>query len=137
VSDVGTTSVFRTSSGNSEFAAEQRPGLHCCSADALLELLFASIERGHWRVALRRYLMLLVCDAAVPPRYEVECRRYVARCPAPALRKIRADVHQWAEMISAPSVERIHFQIGSGAPVPRDKFDLLHSVFRPLPEAGA
>jgi hypothetical protein len=111
-------------------AAEALPGA-CCNAEALLALLLASIEHGHWRVALKRYLMLLACGVPVPACYDIECRRYAARCSERSLATMRANVRRWAAMVGAAGVARIDFEVQSPA-LPRDKHDHLHAAFRPL-----
>jgi hypothetical protein len=93
--------------------------------------LRASIEHGHWRVALKRYLMLLACNVSVPACDEIECRRYAAQCSEAALIKMRVNVRRWAAMICAPGVERVEFAVQS-PDLPRDKYEHLHAAFRPL-----
>src|SRR5882762_7860049 len=44
---------------------------------AIVDLLATSLERGHWRVALRRFLMLRACNLDVPDRYNARCKELV------------------------------------------------------------
>lgn len=117
--------------GSAVVDAEQTLPASNCDGQALLGLLAGSLEQGHWRVALKRYLMLLACNVPVPACDELECRRYAAQCSDAALEKMRSDVRRWAAMVCASGVERIEFAVQSRA-LPRDKHEQLHAAFRPI-----
>jgi hypothetical protein len=65
----------------------------------LLQLLHGSLQRGHWKVAVRRYLMLAACGFEVSARLRLRCEAYIARCPARELRRTQEDVQAWAECV--------------------------------------
>jgi hypothetical protein len=44
----------------------------------LLDLLEQSLARGHWKLALRRYLMLLACGCEVPAAQREACERHLS-----------------------------------------------------------
>ena len=68
------------------------------SVEALLASLRESLARGHWKVALQRYLMLQARELGVPESEESRCRRLMASCPEAELRKIRLRAAAWAAM---------------------------------------
>jgi hypothetical protein len=67
--------------------------------EVLLDLLQESLARGHWKLALRRYLMLLACDCEVPAAQRAICERHLRRCPPRGLRKMEEDVRAWSRCI--------------------------------------
>lgn len=91
--------------------------------DMLLGLLHDSLQRGYWKVALRRYLMLAACGFEVPAPLRLRCEADLGRCPPSELRRIQEAVRAWAECVSGES-----FRLGSianaepepsaGTPVP-------------------
>ena len=71
------------------------------SRDAvLLDLLQQSLARGHWKLALRRYLMLLACGCEVPAAQREACERHLRRCEPRGLRKMEEDVRAWSRCIA-------------------------------------
>ncbi|WP_288251528.1 hypothetical protein [uncultured Hydrogenophaga sp.] len=72
------------------------------SAAALLELLRESLCRGHWKVAVRRYQMLLVAGVPVPMEERQACEQHTARIGSRELGRIRMDVSGWAKLVLGP-----------------------------------
>lgn len=69
--------------------------------EVLLALLQESLMRGHWRVALRRYLMLRGCGFEIPEGERRRCEAYLARCKAAELRRMQADARAWLRFVGA------------------------------------
>lgn len=79
-----------------------RPAPSAASSDArqcLLRLLADKLEAGHWRVACRRYLMLLACNHRVPDDVGSRCECLLQRCSARELTRMRADAARWAASV--------------------------------------
>jgi len=68
--------------------------------EVLLHLLDQSLARGHWKLALRRYLMLLACGCEVPAAQREACERHLHRCEPRGLRKMEEDVRAWSRCIA-------------------------------------
>ena len=68
--------------------------------EILLDLLEQSLARGHWKLALRRYLMLLACGGEVPAAQRAACERHLRRCEPRGLRKMEDDVRAWSRCIA-------------------------------------
>jgi hypothetical protein len=68
--------------------------------EVLLDLLEQSLKRGHWKLALRRYLMLLACGCEVPSPQRAACERHLRRCEPRGLRKMEEDVRAWSRCIA-------------------------------------
>jgi hypothetical protein len=68
--------------------------------DVLLDLLEQSLRKGHWRVAVRRFLMLAACGFEVPADQRSRCEAYLRDCPARDLQKMRSDVGAWQQCVS-------------------------------------
>ena len=73
------------------------------SARCLLRLLADKLEAGHWRVACRRYLMLLACNHSVPAEVGSRCEHLLQRCSARELARMRADAARWAASVRMPA----------------------------------
>lgn len=73
------------------------------AASCLLRLLAEKLEAGHWRVACRRYLMLLACDQRVPDEIGRRCEQLLQRCSARELTRMRADAASWAAAVCRPA----------------------------------
>jgi hypothetical protein len=69
--------------------------------EVLLQLLDESLARGHWKLAVRRFLMLLACDCDVPAEQRSRCEFHLARCREGELRKMEADVQAWRRCVAA------------------------------------
>jgi acyl-CoA synthetase (AMP-forming)/AMP-acid ligase II len=67
--------------------ATARPCVERSRHAVLLDLLEQSLARGHWKLALRRYLMLLACGCEVPAAQREACERHLLRCEPRGLRK--------------------------------------------------
>lgn len=72
------------------------------SGPCLLRLLAEKLEAGHWRVACRRYLMLLACEQRVPDEVGRRCEHLLQRCSARELARMRADAASWAAAVRRP-----------------------------------
>lgn len=68
--------------------------------DVLLALLDDSLARGHWRVALRRFVMLLACGYEVPAHQRALCELHRERCRERELRKMEADAQAWLRCVA-------------------------------------
>jgi hypothetical protein len=66
----------------------------------LLALLQGSRARNHWRVALRRYLMLRECGYDVPADIAAYCEPLVCRMADSELGRAREAVRMWVAMTS-------------------------------------
>lgn len=67
---------------------------------ALLALLDHSLKRGHWRLAVRRYLMLRAQSHEVPPPHAESCERLIASASRRELGRIRQQVHDWVCLLA-------------------------------------
>jgi hypothetical protein len=66
----------------------------------LLAGLAESFARGHYRVALRRYFMLVARDFDVPDELQPEIERAAVRCTAAEIQKMVDSASAWAAMVS-------------------------------------
>ncbi|CAD5371447.1 hypothetical protein RA210_U150090 [Rubrivivax sp. A210] len=69
------------------------------SADELLASLAASLRRGHWRVACRRYLMLRASGTTISERHGAEFDSLLDRCMAHERARMQRDAAAWAQML--------------------------------------
>jgi hypothetical protein len=90
----------------------------------LLEMLTTSLRRGHWRVAIRRFLMLLACGVEVPDVCRNPCEALLLACPKRDLIRIREHVQSWVEMLQPRAA------YGQRHRVPSDAFAHLHVLSR-------
>jgi hypothetical protein len=95
--------AVRAAGARSPAAARARAAPHGASQrrEVLLVLLRESLVRGHWRVALRRYLMLRGCGFDVPERERQRCETYLARCKSTELGRMQADARAWSRFVGA------------------------------------
>lgn len=63
----------------------------------------ASLKRGYWRLAIRRFLMLQAYEFEVPEELREELTALIAACPAADLRRIRWQVGAWWNLRSMRS----------------------------------
>jgi aspartate 1-decarboxylase len=89
----------------------------------ILDELATSLERGHWRVALRRFLMLRARDFDIPDSYKTRCEALMSACPARDLRRIQDQVQSWVDMLTPSLSTRFE-----PLTVRVDTFGYLHSV---------
>jgi len=66
----------------------------------LLAGMAQSLERGHYRVALRRYFMLVAREFCVPDALQPEIERATVRCTPGEIRKMVDSASAWAAMVS-------------------------------------
>jgi len=66
----------------------------------LLDGVAEGLQRGHYRVALRRYFMLVARDFRVPDELQPEIERATVRCTPGELRKMVDSARAWAAMVS-------------------------------------
>ena len=79
-----------------------RPRVHRDTRDVLVAQLAISLERGHWRVAIRRFLMLSACGFDMPDGYRTACEALVLSRSEGDLRRIRHGVQSWVDMLLLP-----------------------------------
>jgi hypothetical protein len=91
----------------------------------LVELLATSLRRGHWRVAIRRFLMLVACGVDVPEADKAACEALLSTCPERDLRRISDGVHSWVDMLH-PRPE--HWPPNAAV---MDQFAHLYALSRP------
>ena len=96
-------------------------------------LVRASLQAGHWRVACRRYLMLVVSGGLVDTELRRQCEPLLDRLSSAELERMQAAAVSWARFVVAPA-----------APVPRDDAGggddadaAAHPVPRSFPPLGA
>lgn len=66
----------------------------------LLELLLECLENGHWKVAIRRYFMLLALSHELPAEIAARCDALVAKYPRKELERIAEPVLAWVRMVA-------------------------------------
>lgn len=76
---------------SSRAAAAPDPGLR----EVLLAQLARDLARGHWKLALRHFLMLEACGHEVPPEQRARCMEHALECPSRDWLRIQADVSGW------------------------------------------
>lgn len=69
----------------------------------LLAGLAESFARGHYRVGLRRYFMLVARDLRVPDELQPEIEQAAARCTPTEIQKMVDAASIWAEMVTRRS----------------------------------
>lgn len=95
-------------------------------APALLRAMDESLARGHWRVACRRYLMLLASGVAVAAPVRERCDALLERCSLQELVRMRKDAQNWASMLAGSAM----------GPLPGDRAARpVRTEWRPLPKA--
>lgn len=62
----------------------------------LLQMLVTSLDRGHWKVACRRYLMLVAGGWPVPRPLRLACQARLRRCAEAEREKMLRDAQTWA-----------------------------------------
>lgn len=95
---------------------------------ALLALLQDSLEKGHWKVALRRFLMLRSFGLSIPDEQATVCEQFMARCPGRELARMHQSAIDWVAMVSPVC------DAGYWAAQVVDKYDYLHSIARSRPK---
>lgn len=91
---------------------------------ALLALLQDSLEKRHWKVALRRFLMLRSFELPIPEDLTTVCELFMSRCPERELARMHQSAIDLVAMVSR-GIEPEHV---SQRIV--DKYDYLHSIAR-------
>ena len=66
---------------------------------SLLASLLQSLERGHHRVAVRRFLVMSACGAEVPREARLTCEAVLARLSARELAQTRQGADRWIKAI--------------------------------------
>lgn len=69
------------------------------SAEVLLAQLRLDLQRGHWRLALRHFLMLQAYGFEVPPAESSHCLAHARACAHREWLKMQADVAAWARCV--------------------------------------
>jgi len=80
-------------------AAGTLPPRPTTPGDVLLVQLRRELQRGHWRVALRHFLMLQAYGYEVPPAERRRCLERARDCAAREWLKIESDVAAWAQCL--------------------------------------
>jgi len=104
--------------------ARLEPCVHPKTREVVLRQLSTALQRGHWRIAIRSFLVLRVYQFNVPARYERELKRLIDNCPTGDLNRICSQVLSFAEMRSMRRSACDQFVI------PVDKFKHLHDFSR-------
>lgn len=73
------------------------------SGEVLLAQLRRDLQRGHWRLALRHFLMLQAYGCEVPPAEQRHCLEHARVCAAREWARMQADVAAWARCLGRPS----------------------------------
>jgi hypothetical protein len=73
------------------------------SGEVLLAQLRRDLQRGHWRLALRHFLMLQAYGCEVPAPERRHCLEYARACAAREWLKMEADVARWARCLGRTS----------------------------------
>lgn len=63
--------------------------------EVLLAQLAQDLARGHWKLALRHFLMLQACGHEVPAAQRARCMEHALECPRRDWLRIQADVSGW------------------------------------------
>lgn len=84
------------------FAASARTG-HPETQRVLVLQLEAALQRGYWRLAIRRFLMIQAYEFEVSDELEQRLCALMAICPAAILRRIRLQVGAWWKLQSMRS----------------------------------
>ena len=63
--------------------------------EVLLAQLARDLARGHWKLALRHFLMLEACGHDVPPAQRARCMEHALECPSRDWLRIRDYVSGW------------------------------------------
>lgn len=66
----------------------------------LLDGLTESLARGHYKVALRRYFMLVAREFGVPDEIQPEVEQAASRCRPGELQRMADSGRAWAAMVS-------------------------------------
>lgn len=70
----------------------------------LLSGMAQSLARGHYKIALRRYFMLVARDLHVPDDLLAPIERAAARCTPREIQKMVDSASAWAAMVSRRGV---------------------------------
>lgn len=96
-------------------------------------LVRTSLRAGHWRVACRRYSMLVVSGGLVDTGLRRECEPLLKRLSCVELERMEAAAVNWARFVIAPAAPAaIDHGVGGGDAAPA-----AHPVPRSLPPLGA
>lgn len=67
--------------------------------DELFRSFCDALQRGHWRVACRRYLMLRASGACLQEPYQAVAAQLLERCGAAERQRMERDAADWALMV--------------------------------------
>ena len=79
------------------------PSVTADALDSLTTLLIHDLNRGHYHVAIRHFLMLKASGGTVPALIERSCEQLMRECPASRREKIVVDVARWLDMTGCDS----------------------------------
>lgn len=66
---------------------------------ALLQLMRESLKKGHWKVAVRRFYMMVEFGCSIPDEELETCRAFAAQMDGRELKRVREDVRAWAHFV--------------------------------------
>ena len=72
-------------------------------------MLEASLARGHWRVAVRRYAMLAASGQPISRDLRERCTKLAGRMTSRELAQVFADARNWAAFAGVRLGERMPF----------------------------
>jgi hypothetical protein len=72
-------------------------------------MLEASLARGHWRVAVRRYAMLTASGQPISRDLTERCEKLAGRMTSRELEQVFADARNWAAFAGVRLGERMPF----------------------------
>lgn len=71
------------------------------SVEALIESIRKSLDRGHFKVATRRFLMLCACGIDAPSAERAICESTLAGLKASERRRMEEAAYGWASLLTA------------------------------------
>lgn len=83
------------------------------TGDVLRQLLARHLERGEWRMAIRRFLMLRSLGCQLPRAQRERCENHLRHCPPRDLRRMEAAVRDWVALTAGTQAD--------AEPSPREK----------------
>lgn len=72
----------------------------------LLRCIHERLESGHWRVACRRYLMLLACQLDAPESLAFQCTELLKRVSHTQRKSMEEDARDWRDFLGTYESQR-------------------------------
>lgn len=99
----------------------------------MVEGLAQSLALGHWKVALRRYAMLVARGEPVPAGLRQRCDRLLLACGEVEFERLLERVGAWMQCMAG----HWNSPVRAASPrLPRDSLHELHAAFRPFGWSG-